>query len=142
MKKKPKVVMAAAQMWPRLVFDFEGRATVKESLRLPGAYVLFRNDEAYCVGKTKNRLFSRIRGHSSRTNGRYYRFWNYFSAFVVPNAKHRDEIEGILIAANPTANNAAPKIKRIRLPRVVTSQMKKTRQQRPALDACGGIDAL
>jgi hypothetical protein len=36
MKKKPKVVMAAAQMWPRLVFDFDGKPAVKESLRLPG----------------------------------------------------------------------------------------------------------
>jgi hypothetical protein len=35
-KKKPKVVKAAAQMWPRIVFDFEGKETVKECLREPG----------------------------------------------------------------------------------------------------------
>jgi hypothetical protein len=134
MKKKPKVVIAAAQMWPRLVFDFEGKATVKECLRLPGMYVLFRNDEAYYVGKTKNKLFTRIRAHACRTSDRYYHFWNYFSAFVVPDAKHRDEVEGILIATNPTANSAVPKIKKIKLPRIVTAHMKKIRQQSAAMD--------
>jgi Uri superfamily endonuclease len=117
-RTKPKVVVAAAEMWPRLVFDFEGKATVKEYLRKPGVYVLLRNDEPYYVGKTKNKLFSRIRSHACKTCDRYYHFWNYLSAFVVPNAKHRDEIEGILIAAMPTANSASPKIKKIPLPKL------------------------
>lgn len=131
-KKKPVIVKAA--LWPRLVFDFDGKATVKESLSQPGVYVLFRNDEPYYVGKTSTKLFKRIRAHAARTTDRYYHFWNYFSAFVVPNPKHRDEIEGILVASMPTANSASPKIKRIRLPRNVADHMRKIRKQSPALD--------
>jgi hypothetical protein len=134
MKKKPAVVRAAAQMWPRLVFDFEGKATVKECLREPGVYVLFRDDEPYYVGKTDGRLFKRIRAHATKTKDRYYHFWNYFSAFVIPNPKHRGEIEGILIASMPIANGASPKIKRIALPRVVTARMRKIRLQSALLD--------
>src|ERR1700687_4552301 len=93
--KKPTVVKAAAQMWPRLVFDFDGKASVKECLREPGVYVLFREDEPYYVGKTKNKLYTRIKSHATKTRDRYYHFWNYFSAYVVPDPKHRDEVEGI-----------------------------------------------
>jgi hypothetical protein len=133
-KTRPKVVKAAAQMWPRVVFDFEGRGSVKECLREPGVYVLFRDDEPYYVGKTKNKLFSRIRKHATNTMGRYYHFWNYFSAFVVPNGKHRDEIEGILIAAMPTANSASPRIKKIRLPKNVIQMMRRMRRRDIELD--------
>jgi hypothetical protein len=128
-KKKPKVVKAAAQMWPRVVFDFDGKATVKDCLREPGVYVLFRDDVPYYVGKTKNKLFRRIQAHAIRTRDRYYHFWNYFSAFVVPNAQHRDEIEGVLIASMPTANSAIPRIKRIHLPKNVTQLMLKMRRR-------------
>ncbi len=129
-KKRPKVVKAAAQMWPRVVFDFDGRETAKECLREPGVYVLFRDDEPYYVGKTKNKLFRRIQAHATKTRDRYYHFWNYFSAFVVPDAKHRDEVEGILIASMPTANSASPKIKRIHLPKNVTQLIRKMRRNR------------
>ena len=78
-KKKPNVVMAAAQMWPRIVFDFDGKATVKECLTEPGVYVLFRDDVPYYVGKTDKTLFRRIRAHAIKTRDRYYHFWNYFS---------------------------------------------------------------
>lgn len=71
-KKKPVVVKAAAQMWPPLVFDFEGKAAVKECLRQPGAYVLFRNDELCYVGKTSTKLFKRITAHAAWTTDRYY----------------------------------------------------------------------
>lgn len=40
-KKKPVVVKAAAQMWPPLVFDFEGKAAVKECLRQQGSMCYF-----------------------------------------------------------------------------------------------------
>jgi hypothetical protein len=132
--KSPKVVKAAAQMWPRLVFDFEGKHTVKECLREPGVYVLFREDEPYYVGKTKNKLFTRIRAHATRTRDRYYHFWNYFSAYLVPDSKHRDEVEGILIASMPTANSASPKIKRIHLPSNVTKMMRGIRRKNAAFD--------
>ncbi|MGA8234681.1 MAG: hypothetical protein WB795_24610, partial [Candidatus Acidiferrales bacterium] len=61
-------------------------------------------------------------------------FGNYFSAFVVPDAKHRDEVEGILIASMPTANSASPKIKRIPLPREVTRMMRGIRRRSAASD--------
>ena len=131
--KKQKVVTCAAQMWPRLVFDFEGRHTVKECLLEPGVYVLFSDDQPYYVGKTTN-LFKRIRNHATTTNHRYYHFWNYFSAFVIPDRKHRDEIEGVLIASMPIANGATPKIKRIPLPPDVTRMMKKIRMKSAAQD--------
>jgi len=121
-------------MWPRVVFDFEGRETVKECLREPGVYVLFRDDEPYYVGKTKNKLFRRIQAHATKTRDRYYHFWNYFSAFVVPTSEHRDEVEGILIAAMPTANSASPKIKKIRLPKNVSQLMRKLRRKDLELD--------
>jgi hypothetical protein len=128
-KKHPTVVKEAAQMWPRVVFDFNGWPAVKECLSEPGVYVLFRDDVPYYVGKTDKKLFRRIRAHAAKTRDRYYHFWNYFSAFVVPNAKHRDEVEGILIASMPTANGAIPKIKRIRLPKAVNQLMHNIRKK-------------
>jgi hypothetical protein len=87
------------------------------------------------VGKTtRASLFKRIKTHATKTRGRYYHFWNYFSAFIVPDAKHRDEIEGILIASMPTANGASPKIKRIPLPPEVTKKMRAIRLRSAALD--------
>jgi hypothetical protein len=133
--KKQRVVTCAAQMWPRSVFDFEGRETVKECLQKPGVYVLFRDDQPYYVGKTtKASLFKRINNHATITKGRYHHFWNYFSAFVIPNPQHRDEIEGVLIASMPIANGATPKIKRIPLPPDVTRMMKKIRMKSAAQD--------
>jgi GIY-YIG catalytic domain len=115
------------------VFDFEGKATVKECLQEPGVYVLFRNDQPYYVGKATN-LFKRIKNHATKTRARYYHFWNYFSAFVIPNPKHRHEIEGILIASMPIANGATPKIKRIPLPLDVARRMRDIRMRSAAQD--------
>ena len=121
-------------MWPRIAFDFEGKETVKECLREPGVYVLYRDDEPYYVGKTGNKLYSRLHHHATNTMTRYYHFWNYFSAFIVRNPKHRDEIEGVLIASMPTANSATPKIKKILLPKNVTKLMRKMRKKHTAFD--------
>ena len=126
-KKRPKVVKAAAQMWPPIVFDFKGKFTVKKCLREPGVYVLFRDDEPYYVGKTSKQLFWRIHHHATKPMARYYHFWNYFSAFVVLNPRHRDEVEGVLIASMPTANSATSKIKKIYLPQNVTELMRRMR---------------
>ena len=96
-------------------------------------YVLFRNDQPYYVGKTPS-LFDRINNHATITKGRYYHFWTYFSVFVIPNRKHRDEIEGILIASMPIANGATPKIKRIPLPSDVARRMREIRMRSAAQD--------
>ena len=135
-RKSPTVVVEAAQMWPRLVFDLgtETAKVIEELLKQPGVYVLFRDDEPHYIGKTEGKLFHRIRTHATNTTDDYYHFWNYFSAFVVPNAKHRDEVEGVLIASMPTANSASPKIHRIPLPRSVAILMKRIRQRAVAVD--------
>jgi hypothetical protein len=133
-RKRPNVVKASAQMWPRVVFDFDDRQSIKDSLRHPGVYVLFRDDEPYYVGKTERELYHRIKEHAVRPRDRYYHFWNYFSAFVVPRAQHRDEVEGVLIASMPTANSAAPRIKKIHLPKNVTDRMRDMRKKTAMLD--------
>ncbi len=132
---KQKMIIAAAQMWPRLVFDFDEKSSVKDCLQEPGVYVLFRDDQPYYVGQTKRApLFKRIRNHATKTRGRYYHFWNYFSAFTIPDPRHRDAVEGILIASMPTANGATPKINRIPLPQVVASKMRAIRIKNAALN--------
>ncbi|MGO9641714.1 MAG: GIY-YIG nuclease family protein [Candidatus Acidiferrales bacterium] len=134
-KKHPVVVKAAAQMWPRWVLDFEGWPEVRDRLREQGVYVLYRDDTPYYVGQTKiKKLFRRIRAHAVNPRDRYFQFWNYFSAFVVPNARHRDEVEGVLIAAMPTANSAAPRIHRITLPKEVTTRIKQLRKKAIEVD--------
>jgi hypothetical protein len=56
-------------------------------------------------------------------------FWNYFSAFVIHDSKMRDEVEGILIAAMPTANSAKPKLKQAKYPLVVSQMVRRIRKQ-------------
>jgi hypothetical protein len=127
------VVRGAAQMWPRTVFDIDGGKTVKDSLKGPGVYVLFRDDQPFYVGRAKN-VFLRIQNHATRSGNKHYHFWNYFSAFVVPTAKHRYAVEGVLIAAMPTANSAIPKIHKIPMPREVTQLMQKMRKKAVTMD--------
>src|SRR3989344_256115 len=90
-------------------------------------YVLYRDDHPYYIGKTKGRLFHRIWSHANASRDRYYNFWNYFSAFVVPDKRHIDEVEGVLIASTLTANNATPKIKRLYLPNEVARILRQRR---------------
>jgi hypothetical protein len=123
-KGRTKIVSGYAQMWPREVFDIrEGKKKllddVRKKLNKPGCYVLYRDDHPYYVGKTKNPLFDRIWAHANASRDKYYNFWNFFSAFVVPDKSHLGEIEGILISAMLTVNGAIPKIEQIRIPRIV-----------------------
>ena|SRR3989344_4144754 len=126
-----KIITKYAQMWPREVFDIkEGKrllSTVRERLDESGVYVLYRDDHPYYIGKTKGRLFHRIWSHANASRDRYYNFWNYFSAFVVPDKRHIDEVEGVLIASTLTANNATPKIKRLYLPNEVARILRQRR---------------
>jgi len=135
-REKRQIVRGYAQMWSREVFNIkEGRKkgkrlllSIRELLNGPGIYVLYRDDHPYYVGKTKNPLFKRIWSHANATRDRYFNFWNFFSAFVVSRKNYIDELEGILIAAMPTANSASPKIRKIRIPREVVAllQSRKT----------------
>lgn len=107
------------RMWPRALFHMkEGKKALKMVLNKAGVYVLYRNDVPYYIGKTGKPLIKRIGGHALKPNWRRYNFWNYFSAFVIEDGTHRDEVEAILISAMPTAANGSnPKIPRMRLNR-------------------------
>jgi hypothetical protein len=115
------IVQGYAHVWPRAVFDIRRtnrmlEGEVRLALKSPGVYVLYRDDEPYYVGKTRRALFDRLWNHANQPGDRYYNFWNFFSVFAVAGKKHRDEVEGILIAAMPTANSASPVFPRILLP--------------------------
>src|SRR5712692_10546673 len=58
-------------------------------------------------GKAIN-LYRRLGDHSN-VDSRYGNFWDMFSAFMVASDDARNDLEGILIAAMPTANGSHPK---------------------------------
>lgn len=91
-------------------------------------YVLYRDDIPYYIGQAA-KLRHRLWVHAGSPPARYGNFWNYFSAFVIHDPKMRDEVEGILIAAMPTANSAKPKLKRAKYPLVVSQMVRRMRKQ-------------
>jgi len=127
------IVTGYAQMWPREIFDIrEGNTIVAWKERLlakPRVYVLYRDDHPNYIGMTRRSLFGRIWPHANMPKDKYYNFWNFFSAFVVPDTRHIGQVEGILIAAMPTANSANPRIKRINFSPAITRVLKKLRRQ-------------
>lgn len=114
------IIASYLKMWPREVFDLRTGnkllPEIRSLLDTPGVYVLYRDDHPYYVGRATRRLADRLHAHANRPADRYYNFWNFFSAFVVPDTKHIPEVEGILIAAFPTENAATPRFRRVRLP--------------------------
>jgi hypothetical protein len=78
-------------------------------------YVLYRDDVPYYVGKATT-LRRRLWSHANRPNSKYYNFWSYFSIFAIEDVAIRNQLEGVLIAAMPTANGAKPRIKKAQLP--------------------------
>ncbi len=121
-------------MWPREIFDIrDGRKLVfrrEPDLLKPGVYVLYRDDHPYYIGKTSGELFQRVWNHANQPRDKFYHFWNFFSVFVVENKKLRDEVEGILIAAMPTANSANPKIPKMPLPAEVARTLRRIRRSK------------
>jgi predicted GIY-YIG superfamily endonuclease len=120
----PKLVGKFIRMWPRAIFttpsDLKGErgkrpsiARTIQALEQSGVYILYRDDVPFYVGQTKGKLRSRLRAHANGVGSRGY-FWNYFSAFLVKNPSHIDEVEAILIAAMPSVitNGAKPKLPR------------------------------
>lgn len=122
-----KIITKYAQMWPREVFDIrKGKSKllpeIKDLLSESGVYILYRDDRAYYIGQTSGKLIDRIYAHANKPKDRCYNFWNFFSAFVIPDKEHLGEIEGALIAATMTpGNRAVPAIKRIDLPTKVAT---------------------
>ena len=132
MGKNKRFVTRYARMWPRTVFDLlfdkDIQKAVKAQLQGPGVYVLYRDDEPHYIGKTDVPLCNRIYAHANMTGDKIYNFWNFFSAFEVPQKSHRDELEAALIAAMPTANSARPRIPPNPLPREVKRFLAKERK--------------
>ncbi len=146
MRSDEQILGQYARMWPRDVFyrlvptttrkdKKERKSGAKllfrdiELLTKPGVYILYRDDVPHYIGKaTKLRL--RLREHACAKDSRYYNFWNYFSAFVVENPHHRNQIESILIAAMPTANSAKPRIKKESLPTGVRAMIHEIESKR------------
>lgn len=130
MTAKSSIVSAYLKMWPRDVLDLrDGKqllSDVWEPLRKPGVYVLYRDDHPYYVGRASKKLSARIYAHANHPKDRYYNFWNFFSAFIVNDARHIPEVEGILIAAFPTENSAQPRFEKLAIPakiaRIIHSQ--------------------
>lgn len=130
------IVSRYARMWPREVFGLfpaskdapsKRKKTMAKDLDFltkGGVYILYRNDMPYYIGQA-TKLRTRLRGHAAKAESRYFHFWNFFSAFIVPNPKHRNELEGILIAAMPTANSAKPKLQREKMPKEVRDLLKR-----------------
>jgi hypothetical protein len=136
-KPKPTVELYA-RMWPREIFDHvsavgeNSRKPLAKSLDFlnsPGVYVLYRDDVPYYVGKA-TKLRQRLWSHATRPQARYFNFWNFFSAFVIPDAVDRTHIEGILIAAMPTANSAHPQLPKEKFPKAVIAMVRKIRRDR------------
>jgi hypothetical protein len=143
MPPKNQIVGHYARMWPRDIFyrrvepdrtknpsaqTKTKRRTARllfrtiELLKKPGVYVLYRGDVPYYVGQA-TKLRTRLWGHACRPGARYFDHWNFFSAFVIEDPRHRNQIESILIAAMPTANSMKP-LKKEPLPQPVTKMIR------------------
>jgi hypothetical protein len=130
--KRNGIVKGYAKMWPREVFHAKPRrgtgvlaAQLDFLTKEKGVYVLYIDEKPYYIGKSGDSLFARLKSHAMNPRMRYYNFWNYFSAFAVPGEDGRSELEGILIAAMPTANSSKPRMNKERLPKEVAALMKK-----------------
>ena len=129
---KTEIVKKFISMWPREVWDVmeEGNRTLflknHEELRMPGVYVLYRDDVPYYIGQAGT-LYKRLHDHANKSTDRYFNFWNFFSAFV-SEKKYLKEIEKILIAAMPTANSSKPKMHRVKMPSSVGKRIREIRR--------------
>ena len=122
-------------MWPREVFYHSRAGDPKKLLAKelafldhPGVYVLYRDDVPYYIGRATRTLRSRLLRHADAPKTRYYNFRNFFSAFIVEDKKHLNEIEGILIAAMPTANSSEPRFLREKLTKPVIDMIRDIRR--------------
>lgn len=123
-KKQVPMAQQFFRMWPRALFhNKQGKSFIDQHLNGPGVYILYRDDSPYYIGKTGTGLNKRLVMHALKPNARLYNFWNYFSAFEIPDPADRDEIEAILISAMPTANSARPKFVRKRLDRKISKML-------------------
>jgi hypothetical protein len=131
----PKFVSGYARTWPREVLDrvisVDGKkkmlAKDLDILGYPGIYILYRDAVPYYIGKA-TKLRTRLLRHAWDIHSRHYNLWNFFSFFVVNDPGRRDEIEGILIAAMPTANSARPKLPGERMDKRIALMLRELRR--------------
>jgi hypothetical protein len=122
-------------MWPREVFDrlVEGKGRQRtlaqhlDILKESGVYILYQDGVPYYIGQA-SKLRSRLWHHAWNPRSRHYNLWNFFSFFVIEDHVQRDELEGILIAAMPTANSSRPKMNRERLDPRITKMLREVRR--------------
>jgi len=117
------------RMWPRELFSQKegGQLLIVKlvpELKLPGVYILYKDEEPYYVGRAA-KLLSRLHSHANKVTAKHYSHWTHFSAFAWTN-KSEDSgsalavIEAILIAATPMARNGAtPRFKRVPIPKLM-----------------------
>jgi hypothetical protein len=131
------------RMWPREIFDAAAepekgqrasRKTIARAVELlakPGVYILYRDDIPFYIGQAK-KLQSRLKAHATNPNAKRYLFWNSFSAYLIDNPNHLDEVEAILIAAMPfvLTNSSMPKLKRVRMDHSTVRLVNRLRKQR------------
>jgi len=129
-RKKSAIFANSMRMWPREVFDYNGIADKLDMLAKPGVYVLYRDDVPYYIGQARTSMRGRIKTHATDPTQRRYHFWNYFSAFHIPEPDQRSDVEAILIAAMPTANSANPRLPKDRTPNEVRDLLRRLRAQR------------
>jgi hypothetical protein len=136
MATKAPLVTKYARMWPREVFDrivpVKGKkpttlAKTLDILKKPGVYILYRDGLPYYIGKA-TKISNRLWQHAWNPKRRHYNLWNFFSFFVVEDSDQRNEIEGILISAMPTANSSRPKLPREELGTEITAMLREIRQ--------------
>lgn len=135
--KRPRLISSYARMWPREVLDRYSSRECKtkmlakhlDILNTPGIYILYRNGTPYYIGRA-DKLRTRLLRHAWDIHSRHYNLWNFFSFFVVDDYGQRDEIEGILIAAMPTANGARPKLPGEKMPKDIAVMLRELRESR------------
>ena len=117
-----KLVKEFVRLWPREVFNMKRgkkyNEELKNLLRKPGVYILYREDVPYYVGQAVN-LFTRLKVHAMKPESKRFNFWTHFSIYFVQK-RYIDDIESILINAMPSvANDSKPKQLRMKLPKEI-----------------------
>jgi hypothetical protein len=115
-------------MCDRKVFDLIDKHGLKARTQIklferPGVYILYEGRIPYYIGKA-DKLWTRLHAHANKTTDQYFLYWDYFQAFVVPDPKHRSELEGVLCAALPTANRSRMKFDVTQVPSLLLKEIR------------------
>lgn len=131
MKSAKTMIKSYVRMWPREIYTIKDRNKPLDSVRKelrqkPGIYILYQNGQPYYVGQAKN-LWNRIRNHAMNQNAKHYHLWTHFSAFILSDTQHINELEGLIIPAfgSGIANNSRRRMKRILLPKDAAKRLAK-----------------